>query len=70
MKFAAQHYLTMHMRDSHSNSDKSCSICGKSFSGKRYLTMHIKANHESHACQKTVKPIISIAYSCQVNVSQ
>jgi len=47
MKFAAQHYLTNHQKESHTDSANTCNICSKTFSGKRYLTMHIKANHES-----------------------
>jgi len=47
MKFSAQHYLTNHQKESHTDSANTCNICSKTFSGKRYLTMHIKANHES-----------------------
>ena len=55
MKFAAQHYLTNHQRESHSNTANTCNICNKTFSGKRYLTMHMKANHESHVCKQCDK---------------
>jgi hypothetical protein len=48
MKFAAEHYFSLHVRTSHHKETAAhqCSICSKLFSGKRYLTMHLKSSHE------------------------